>query len=535
MKKYRFENIKKASPIFCLGFAMFLGSCTDKFEEYNTNQNEATEEMLSHDNLNIGGFIPQMQKDVIPTSDLSANDYQRAQNLTGDIFSGYMAPTGNWNNSQNNSTYQLNFAKWNDVGFQVAFTKVMPAWKSIKAKSATVNPSTFALAQIIKIAALHRTTDNYGPIPYSQFGKGGLSTPYDSQEDVYKSFFIELNEAIAILEDFVGKNPNAMPLKKFDLVYEGNFVKWIKFANSLKLRLALRLAYVEPELARKYAEEAVNDKFGVILENADNANLHATSGISVFNPLAVIWLQMNDVAMGASMESFLKGYNDPRISSYFSQSVSPAGDYYGVRNGIIIGSRRDKYNMLSIPKTAASDPVQWMVAAEIYLLRSEGAIRGWDMKGNAADLYTEGVKKSFEQRKFSTSVADTYLADDLSKPADYKDVVGYDDIKARSVITIKWNEQDSFESKLERIITQKWIATYPDGQEAWTEFRRTGYPKIFPVSKNYSNGTINTEKQVRRVIYPTTEYSNNNKEVAKAIGLLGGPDNGGTKLWWDKK
>lgn len=93
----------------------------------------------------------------------------------------------------------------------------------------------------------------------------------------------------------------------------------------------------------------------------------------------------------------------------------------------------------------------------------------------------------------------------------------------------------SFEEKLERIITQKWIALYPDGQEAWTEFRRTNYPKIFPVKVNNSGGTIDTKVQVRRITFPQSEYDNNTEEVSKAVGLLGGPDTGGTKLWWDKK
>ena len=92
------------------------------------------------------------------------------------------------------------------------------------------------------------------------------------------------------------------------------------------------------------------------------------------------------------------------------------------------------------------------------------------------------------------------------------------------------------EEKLERIITQKWIAIYPDGQEAWSEFRRTAYPKVFPVMINNSGGTINTNKQVRRIPYPASEYRNNANNVNNAVStLLGGADNGGTQLWWDKK
>jgi hypothetical protein len=89
--------------------------------------------------------------------------------------------------------------------------------------------------------------------------------------------------------------------------------------------------------------------------------------------------------------------------------------------------------------------------------------------------------------------------------------------------------------KQERIITQKYLAIYPDGEEAWSEFRRTRYPKVIPNVTNNSSGTINTTTQIRRLKFPTTEYANNTEEVQKAVVLLGGADNGGIKLWWDKK
>jgi len=76
---------------------------------------------------------------------------------------------------------------------------------------------------------------------------------------------------------------------------------------------------------------------------------------------------------------------------------------------------------------------------------------------------------------------------------------------------------------------------FPNGQEAWSEFRRTGYPKVIPVVNNLSNGAIDTEVQVRRMTFPRSEYANNAAAVAAAASLLGGSDNGGTKLWWDKK
>jgi hypothetical protein len=522
----------------CLSLIMV--SCTDKFEDYNTDPNRITDEDSERDYLNLGGMFPTMQVDVIPTSDIDANEYQRAQNLSGDIFSGYMAAIGQWNNSSNNSTYNMFYSDWNDVAFNVAYRSIMGPWEQVKEKSEEYNvPSAFALAQIIKIASLHRITDCYGPIPYSRFGESALGSPYDSQEQVYKAFFTDLDAAIKELKEFLSADPTAQPFKKYDLIYLGDYAKWVKYANSLKLRLAMRISYVEPELAKQYAQEAVNDEYGVMTENADNAVLKSGLGVSVYNPLEVCWNRYNDCRAGASLESFLKGYNDPRLAKYFTKvSIGGVEGYYGARNGVVIGNKTS-YEALSSPAVYSTDPITWMTAAEVYFLRAEGALRGWNMSGNdglstAEVLYNKGIEMSFEQRGVSSAYA-AYVNDDTSVPANFVDKVGGNGVTAATDIKIKWDNSASFEKNQERILTQKWLAMFPEGQEAWSEYRRTGYPKIFPVVRNNSNGTIDTQKQIRRLPFPQSEYRANMVEVEKAVTLLGGADNGGTKLWWDKK
>ena len=99
-------------------------------------------------------------------------------------------------------------------------------------------------------------------------------------------------------------------------------------------------------------------------------------------------------------------------------------------------------------------------------------------------------------------------------------------------MTVKWQDDGN---ELERIITQKWIALFPNGMEAWAEFRRTGFPRLFPIVANSEDPTINKETQIRRMVFPKLEYSNNAGAVRAAVRLLDGPDAGGTKLWWDKK
>ncbi len=107
-------------------------------------------------------------------------------------------------------------------------------------------------------------------------------------------------------------------------------------------------------------------------------------------------------------------------------------------------------------------------------------------------------------------------------------------------VTVAWSDGAGFEKNLERIITQKYIAIYPEGQEAWSEFRRTGYPKVIPYNVNRSNGAIDTQRQIRRLNWPSTEYRTNVANVNAAVSVLNresslpNGDNGGSRLWWDK-
>lgn len=547
MNSNRYYTIKNTfSFLFVLAIVLVAGSsCTKNFLEDNTDPNRATAEQLTYDNLALGGFITQMQTKVFPSlnnkENEDVNSYQLIYSLMGDIYAGHQGTSNAFgNNGVNNSTYAM-IPGWYGAAFANAYKNAMAPWYSIKQKSEFSSPSTFALAQILKVMAMHRITDIYGPLPYLQFKTGSISTPYDSQEVIYNSFFTDLDEAIAVLTDFVQKNPGAKPLAKFDLIYGGDFAQWLKFANSLKLRLAMRIVNVNASKAKQAAEEAV--AAGVITSNNDNALLKV-DGISSVNPLYTICEGYNDTRMGANMESFLKGYNDPRIGLLFTKVALPAGstpDYHGIRNGSRFSG--NAYAVFSKLNVTLTTPIQWMAAAEIYFLRAEGALRGWSMNGTAQSLYETGIRTAFSQPIGGTNTsagdATAYINDNTSKPAPYTDpVTSGNSIGATSTnlskITIKWNAADNFSTSLERIITQKWIALYPDGQEAWSEFRRTGFPNIFKVVNNLGNG-ISTDLQIRRSPFPQNEYLNNSAAVTQGLSLLGGPDTGGTPLWWDTR
>lgn len=528
------KNIKSSSILAIVLMASLLSvSCTKNFPEYNTNPDEATEDMLEHDNFKVGAFIPQLQQAVIPCD--HDHTFQVGQNLTGDIYSGYMCGIGTWNGGKNGTTGAFVIDDWLDIPFERVYASAMSADRNIKKSVGNdISNHVVALSTIIKIAAVHRFADAHGPLPYSKMAEGGsLQIEYDSEEALYRSFFEELTNAINVLTGYVGQNGDSKPMANYDLVYDGDYKSWIKYANSLKLRLAMRVRFVEPELAKQMAEEAVNHKYGVIKSNSDNAVIKSGHGLTIINRLEIMWNTYADCRMGSVMDSYLNGYNDPRLPIYFQPaSTSGRTGYVGGRTGVAITSKQNWQN-LSSPNVFVKDPITWFNAAESYFLLAEGALAGWNMGMTAQAAYEEGIKKSFEEN--GADGVSAYLENNTAKPAEYKrPFTASPTSPAMSDITIKWDESATDEKKLERIITQKWIAIFPNGNEAWAEYRRTGYPKQFPWVKNNSNGIIDSNKGPRRLPFPPTEYRLNKENIEKATQLLSTPsDNGGTRLWWD--
>jgi hypothetical protein len=512
--------------------------CTDNFTDYNTNPENVTEDMLDYDNSRVGAPFRQIIRNILPTyqTNYGSDNYQVIEDLAGNAFAGYTSPTNS--GFRANNLYDITASGWYNSMFNAAYTRVINPWNTINAYRDQGLQNELAIADIAKVACLHRVADTYGPIPYSTVGSGNLKNSYDSQQEVYKAFFKELDAAITTLTGFVTSQPGVKLLEKYDWVYSGDVTKWVKFANTLRLRLAMRVAYADPALAKEQAEAAVANSVGLMTETSDIAQVVRPSGVAWEYPPYIIQYNFNDAALGATIESYMNGYNDPRREKYFAAGSD--GGYHGVRMGIALSAEYKNSSLISKMKCTNSDPLVIMTPAEAYFLRAEGALRGWNMGGTAQELYEQGIRSSFST--WGASGVDDYIADDTSKPGDYVDVVNSsNNSTALSSVTVKWDENADFETKLEKIITQKYIAIYPLGQEAWSEFRRTGYPKVFPVLVNNSGGAINTDKQIRRLNFPSDEYKTNDENVQKAISILNSEsnaangDNGGTNLWWDKK
>ncbi len=527
------KNILKYAGAAFLA-ASFLTACTGAFEDMNTDPKGVTDEELKQDNNLIGmHYLPMMQS--IYFNKGGNWEYQLIQNLNADIFSGYMASGSSFAAGGNNMHYSLNHG-WNDYCWNYAYNEFMsPNLKARKKCEADMETYAHynAINTICRVLAMSRLCDQYGPIIYSKYGDAMTGGTYDSGQDAYKLFFEELEEAVNTLAASMAK-PTAS-FANFDLTnYKGNLAQWAKMANSLRLRLAIRIAKYDKAEAQKQAEAACKNANGLILTNADNFQIQSSGSVTYKHPLATMSGSWKNMMISAEFSSILTGYQDARLEAMARPNAD--GDYIGIRNGVTDLAKHtdsyEKFGAASELNIVESTPAVLFSAAETYFLLAEAALRGWNVGGTAETYYEQGVTASFEQWG-NAGAAANYLQNS-NKPADYvcKLEPAYS-AKAVETVTPKWADAATDEERLEKIIVQKWIAIFPEGMNAWAEVRRTGYPKLFPIMRNDSQGEIPTELGVRRLTYTINERDTNPDGYADAVKKLGGPDSGATRVFWD--
>lgn len=531
--------MKKFINNIFIGFAALAGTaCTANYLEINSNPYEVSRDQMEADGYGLGAALNGMAGVVISTD---VNTAQMTDNLLGGTQGGYFGDTGGWQYtiSQFDATDD-----WTRVF--LASDQVIPLLYSnyTELKRLTDDPVPLAIADIIKVAAMHRVADTYGPIPYTGIGADGqIAVPYDSEKTVYETMINELTAAVNTLIEY---RASSIPATA-DYIYGGNVEKWGRFGNSLKLRLAMRIVNVDSGFAREAAESAVDNEFGVFRDNTDNARL-STFG-TAGNPIyAAAWYNVAKISghecktggeshASADITSYMNAYNDPRRAAYFIDSEWPDQQYCGVRRGIVrpdINSTGHKYSGININ---SQSPIVWMNAAEVAFLKAEAAgVYHFNMgAGSAQEFYEEGIRLSFEQ--YGVQGYDEYKYS--SAPV----LVRYEDpwtdknpngsVDAFFAPCVKWMNDSDMQK---RIIVQKWIANWIIGNEAWADYRRTGYPELFPASDagNMNPTVVDSRRGARRMPYPQAEYTNN-PYMQDAVKMLGGPDNMGTDLWWAKK
>lgn len=565
MKNCLFKYKSHLATAF-IGLCLVSTGCTDKFEEINTDPkgvDDSVTDMVDKIQSPLDNIIPPQE-----------HRYQLWANLTTDIFAGFMMGVNDFGGS-NNYNYQLrpdHCAQTYDDFYLYVFkytSQYIPQCKALERFELA------AMMQIANVAAILPVVTSYGPAQYSCVLEGSDTYYYDSEETIYKHLFQDLKDAVKWLKDFRDSSPSQDLLddfKRADKVCDGDVDKWIKFANTLRLRIAMQLVKVYPD-SQKEAEDAVRDG---VLTNSDS-DVVLKSGLMLFR-IEDLW---NDTRANANIISILQGYSDPRLERWFATNnadiystddelspvVEKATKYLGVRQGVpMTRTEYQGYSKTSRVGIPEQGPRPVLRVAEAYFLRAEGMLRNWNMgDGTPESLYNEGIHSAWasvlgdESGWAGTyeSYINGFINTEEGGDFDWELFEGgfgsapyinyrnqeynyYIEENGKQVginrISVKWHDEDSPEKKLQRIITQKWISFFPTlSSVAWTEYRRTGYPKLIPIPSdlNYSNGAIDTELQIRRLPFTQSEYRGNTEEVNKALGLLKGPDNGGTRLWWD--
>ena len=476
---------------------MLIGSC-DKIKDFgNTNVNPgltptpSTAALLTSVISGLGGFASNT------TGALYAQHISETQYTEVSL---YALPKSNFDGIYAASLYDLqNIININsDDAIKGSVTKFGS------------NNNQIAIARILKAYIFWTITDRWGDIPYSEALKGNanLTPKYDKQEDIYKDLIKELTEAKAQFEttgapalgDIMFYKPGT-PAATTTVAWATVVGRWKKLANSIRMLIALRTSKVYPnagDWAATAFAAAFNDADGYIAANTDNFVLNYPGNVSAFrNPWYNLYNGRTDYAESKVMTDYMAAYADPRQASYGSNTN---GFPYGLTRDQAIALPTNYAKVLADNKRTSTSPYYIVTAANVALAIAEAAQRGW-ITATAVTWYQNGITLAWAQWGVTGTIA-TYYANpnvDLTTGA------------------------------LQKIQFQQYLAYYPDGIQAWSNWRRTGIPALVPTP----NAT-NTSKQIpRRFVYGTNEYSLNTANVTAAAALYNNDSPDG-RVWWDK-
>ncbi len=512
------KNNLKINLLLIITTMLFL-SCTKDFNNINTDPSSLT----SVGKLEFGFMFSRAESAAC----MNQGYYQTVQNLYADMYAQYFALNSDFSTDR----YVINDGWLPRLGV-VTYVFTVPQLKTIIDNSDSTSGEA-SLAKIMWVYAFHHMTDYFGPVAYFKAGEPIDSIPYDSQQSIYLDFFKRLDAATTVLKNINQTNVFGTS----DLIFGGNVANWITFANTLRLRLALRISNVLPVVAQQQAEAAVAG--GVMTDVSQSAWIEKSLNGADGNGLSRI-ASFNEFSMSSTMDSYLKGYNDPRLSVYFQPNIT-SGTFRSLRNGTPAADLNNPLNTGNYTSNVGKYWVSWngnawqpnltvkepvMYAAEAYFLRAEGALNGWNMGATAQELYEMGITTSLKEWNITDPTIVNNYIQSSAVPAPPDD---YANSPAISDAPVKWSSSESTER--EQIGIQKWLSTYPDGMEGWASFRRSGYPKMYPVVES-DNADLPQGTFIQRLPYPSSEATTNANELAKGILLLGGPDKVSTHLWW---
>jgi hypothetical protein len=497
--------------------AVFLASCDKDFEEINTNPNA------------VSTPTPQymFSKALYDGASTSGN--------TGKLLFGAMQYTTSYNDVEGfGSKYVASQVNLSSAVFTNAYpnqiNEIGEVIKVVKTDPTKVN--MYAVARIWRVYCFSRLTDLYGDLPYLEAAQGynlSIFQPkYDAQSVIYADMLKELDEAAAALDP-----ANTITFGASDLIYQGNTAQWKKFAYSLMLRLGMRLTKVDPTTAQSWVTKAIAG--GVIRNYEDIAKVTYTASGQNINKNPIAWQLLNDNYIradgvnntegGKYQQVFidsLKANNDPRLSVLSVVYVGGvATSTESIQKGMpsnINGVKPADFVTYSEPKQSTvlkvDAPLLLFTAAESDFLLAEAALKNWYSGETAAALYEAGVRAAMKQWDLISGSANTISQDQIDSY-----------YEAHALATAA-----SVEAQTEQIYNQFWVGIFPDAQEVYNNYRRTGYPNLVP--NNYP-GNATGGKIFRRLLYPVSEQTLNKASYTEAVQRQG-TDDLLTRVWWDK-
>ena len=467
----RINNIYKIA-VLCIGITVLAASC-NKFKDFgdtNVNPNDisvpSTYAILTGVEAGIAGW---------------------ATNNTASLYIQYFSET------QYPSTGLYAIPQF---GFAGTYSgQLLNLQTIIKANN---NTEEVAVAKILTQYIFWNMTDTWGDIPYSQALKDVVPA-YDKQQDIYKGMIAELKVAKNLFT-----NSGAL---KGDIIYGGDVTKWKKFANSLRVLMALRLSKRFPGAADYAATEfkaALAD--GVIESNADNCQLVYPGG-TFKNPFWLAHDGARDNGQSENLYNILAGFGDGRQAAFGSSTKAVPAGLKEVDINLFVKNNINWSRALNDNQRLETSPIVIMNASQVFLARAEAADRGWTNEV-VLDVYTKGINASFTQWGLAAPAASYFTQTNVAL-----------------------NAPAGTNANLKQIATQRYLAAFPDGTQGWSEWRRTGYPAItaVPAPLNPAHVTI-----PRRYTYALAETSLNPAGVTAAVANIQGGDMQESRVWWDQ-
>lgn len=506
-------------------------------------------------------------------SPMQEHYYQAVYNMNSDNYCGYFTMiNSSFMEGIVEATYSYN-NKYNEGPFGRLLTMKSNMANFLNRDESNSVVELKAIALLMFDIVAQENTDLYGSVPYVDHKGNKETNPFEFNKgiDIYYSIIQNLDDINECLANFPNRPQwyqdmlNAK-LSQIDQCTIGrDFETWRRLANSIKLRMAMHLVKVAPADAQRFAEEAI--AAGVIDDKMHQVGLFGgTACGSRAHALSVIQNSWNDSRVNASFISMLASLNHPYMNYLFEKNnnliqnqstgeVMPANTaIVGVRAGLRMEASQQYFSNMRVAYSRlnySDDPnenASWMPFyvmkwAEVDFLRAEGALRGWNMGGTAQFFYERGIDNADCSDVFEMPSGDydMYLADykkvTEATPYTYIDPMdSANNIESVTKIGVKWDDSDDQETKLEKIITQKYIAIFPYSYEAWTEIRRTGYPKIFPVlNPRLSNdGSLADGEIIRRMRLPYGDTQAGQADVQNSgLDAIGGSDVIATRVFWD--